>query len=42
MAVDQAGDVGFGLTGHQVRWAEFLQYTIVIIFIDLSLIINPA
>ena len=41
VAVDQACDVGFGLTGHQVRWTELFQHPVVFVLINLPLIIDP-
>ena len=41
VAVDQAGDVGFGLTSHQVRWTELFQHPVVVVLINLPLIIDP-
>lgn len=41
MAIDQAGDVGLGLAAHQVGRTEFLQHAVVVVFIDLSLVVDP-
>lgn len=42
MTVNQAGDVGFGLAGHQMWRAELFQHTIVFILIDHPLVVDPG
>lgn len=42
MAINQTGDVGFGLAGHQMRRAELFQDAVVVVFIDFPLIVDSA
>lgn len=41
VTVHQAGDVGLGFTGHQVRRTELLEDTVVVVFVDPPLIVDP-
>lgn len=40
VAINQTGDVGFGLAGYQMGRAELFQDTVVVVFINFPLIVD--
>lgn len=40
VAINQTGDVGFGLAGYQIGRAELFQDTVVVVFINFPLIVD--